>query len=243
MFLSGFYHKLAFKVGAVVNGVLNIFSLRLSRNQPLVYLHQYKSYEEYAETQKFHNRRKLENVWADDLTLALVARLIQENASSSDEGRPIRGLCHGARNGYEVKSLRNLLQTDRIIGTDISETAELFNDIYVWDFHDERQDWISQFDFIYTNSLDQSWRPFDALSCWLSQINSNGLIIIEHTKAHGVESAGAMDPFGVLPEFFPYVICQHFGKAISLEIHKSTKSNFQTDAWLFVIRKSLLSLP
>jgi len=217
-----------------INQVLKRCGYQLVRNLPWIYLHEYSSYEEYAEVQKFHNRRKPQNIWADDQTLSLVADIVRKN---SVKAQAYSGICHGARNGFEVGKLRALLGSDNIIGTDISETAEQFSNLCVWDFHDENPDWLGRFDFVYSNSLDQSWKPFEALSCWIRQIKEDGIIVIEHTRAHGVEGASAMDPFGVLPEFFPYVICEYFGRQISLEIKKSQKSNTGIDVWLFVIRK------
>ncbi len=234
MSTSSVLGKIARQCKYGINKILKNYGYQLVRDLPWIYLHEYSTYEEYAEVQKFHNRRKLQNVWADDQTLSLVADLVRK---SSARAQNYSGICHGARNGFEVDKLRSLLDSDKIVGTDISETAEKFSNLCVWDFHDENPDWLGRFDFVYSNSLDQSWKPFEALSCWMRQIKEDGIIVIEHTRAHGVEGASSMDPFGVLPEFFPYVICEHFGRQISLEIKKSLKSNFGIDVWLFVIRK------
>ena len=107
----------------------------------------------------------------------------------------------------------------------------------VWDFHDRNPKWIENFDFVYTNSLDQAWKPFQAISCWLEQIKTNGLIIIEHSRQHGVEGTSSMDPFGVLPEYMPYVIAEHYGNKVSISITKSIKSNYNLEVWLFILKK------
>ena len=57
--------------------------------------------------------------------------------------------------------------------------------------------------------------------------------------SHSASGAGEGDPFGVLPEYFPYILCEHFGSSISLEIqkykksqqHKSVLKNSEIDAW------------
>ena len=116
--------------------------------------------------------------------------------------------------------------------------------MYEWDFHEERKDWMYQFDFIYTNSLDQAWKPFQAISTWLNQLKENGLLFIEHTRYHGVSGSSEMDPFGVLPEFMPYLLIDHFGMSINIEIIKSVKLTKATtlkdpfDVWIFVLRKN-----
>ena len=38
----------------------------------------------------------------------------------------------------------------------------------------EKKEWIDFFDFVYTNSLDQSYDPRKALEIWLDQIKKNG---------------------------------------------------------------------
>ena len=199
------------------------------------YLHAYKSYEEYREIQVFHNVRKLDEVWADKATLDRVAAILTDRFP----GRPIRGLCHGARNGFEQNYLRSLPDGIEAIGTDISETATKFDNSVQWDFHDRKDDWVGAFDFVYTNSLDQSWQPKEALRTWLEQLNRNGVLIIEHTEVHGPGNASEMDPFGVRPTVMPYVLTMWFGAQISISHSVARKGNKRRDAWLFVVSKNV----
>ena len=199
------------------------------------YLHEYESYEQYREVQIFHNKRKIHGVWADRVTLDRVAKLLIEKFTT----KPIRGLCHGTRNGFEQNYLRNLPAEIEAIGTDISETANEFKNSVQWDFHDVRDDWQGQFDFVYTNSLDQSWKPKQALTTWLNQLHDDGVLIIEHTYAHTPTGAGEMDPFGVRPTVMPYVLTMWFGSQISISHTVDKKENSKLDAWLFVISKNV----
>ena len=48
-----------------------------------------------------------------------------------------------------------------------------------------------------------------------------------------------MDPFGVRPTVMPYVLSMWFGSQISIEHSVEKKSNMDTDAWIFVIRKNV----
>ena len=206
-----------------------------SKNIEDFYLHKYSSYEEYARVQIHWNKVKLNNIYADEVTLKRVRDILV--AEFGDAGK-INGICHGTRNGFEQNFLRSLSENFNVIGTDISETATDFDNSIQWDFHDVNPAWSGNQDFIYTNSLDQSWRPHVAVETWLSQLNENGILIIEHTRAHGPSGASEMDPFGVKPTVMPYVLTMWFGSQISISHSVAKKSNTDMDAWLFVIKKN-----
>ena len=126
-----------------------------------------------------------------------------------------------------------------MIGTDISETAKDYKNSVVHDFHDVNKEWLNNFDFVYSNSLDQSFDPKKALQTWLDQIKQNRFIIIEHTDQHGVISSGKMDPFGVEANFFPYLLTEWFGHLISIKIIKGVKKNKNNaPVFLFILKKT-----
>ena len=197
------------------------------------YLHSYSSYEEYRNTQILHNERKLGQIWADETTLARVANIVLSHAPAQKE---ILGLCHGTRNGFEQRYFNNQ-QKLNAIGTDISPTANQFHNSVQFDFHDVNVEWVNRFDFVYSNSLDQSWQPKTALTTWFNQVRQDGLVILEHTKSHGPGAAGKMDPFGVRPIAMPYVLTEWFGHQISVAHTIGKKANNGLDCWLFVCRK------
>ena len=87
-----------------------------------VYLHTYPSYEEYRRVQILHNLRKLKRVWADPQTLDLLA----DRLTALYGDRPLRGLCHGTRNGFEQNHLNDRNPGFSVIGTDISPSAADF---------------------------------------------------------------------------------------------------------------------
>jgi SAM-dependent methyltransferase len=178
---------LGFKVRRTPDG------LRLARLQSRdsFYLHKYRSYDDYRATQIRWNREKLGRVFADDLTLANIAFDAEKRGFKS-------GICHGARNGYEVEFFRN--RGMEVIGTDISDTCLQFPHMVVQDFHEPREEWLGKWDFVYTNSLDHSFDPRKALETWAGQLTPDGRIYIEHTRAHEPARAGATDPFGASAE-------------------------------------------
>ena len=199
----------------------------------LVYLHHYAGgYEEYRATQTRHNRRKLHNVWADGTTLSAIVDDLRAH------GLGETGICHGARNGFEVRWLRERLGGD-VIGTDISETAAQFSQMLVWDFHEPNPEWEARFDFVYTNSLDQAMEPSRALDSWVKQIGPRGRIYVEHTIQHSASHAGEMDPFGAHPMVMPYLFfLWGRGKYQMVDILEiEAKQNNDLQAWVFVLTK------
>jgi len=223
------------KIKALLNFFLIPFNLCLVNrraNQDFV-LYEYNSYDEYRKTQIDHNIRKLSKVWADDKTLDRVA----EKVLSLKLGETIKGICHGTRNGFEQNYLTSNYKRIHAFGTDISESAHEFPLSFVWDFHERKIEWVNSFDFVYSNSLDQAWNPKKALTSWLEQLNSTGIVIIELTVNHGPEGASVMDPFGVRPIAFPYVLSDWFGNELKLSHSVEKKSNMDLEAWLFFISK------
>ena len=219
--------------------ILNKFGYTIAPKKSLAdyYLREYSSYEEYKKVQIFHNKRKINKVFADKTTLKRVANIVLNEFKDEIH---IKGLCHGSRNGFEQNFLRELSEKIECIGTDISETAKNYENSVQWDFHDVNENWVGAQNFIYTNSLDQSWQPKVALQTWLSQLKPNGILIIEHTNSHTPTNASKSDPFGVRPTSVPYVLTMWFGSQISIEHSVQKKDNGRKlDAWLFVVRKNI----
>mgnify|MGYP006101867719 CR=1 FL=1 len=206
------------------------------------YLHKYNSYEEYKEAQIKLNKRKIELTFADEKTLKKVSNIVTESIDiQKTKPNKVFGICHGSRNGFEQNLLNKIISNSDIIGTDISDTALKFENTVHWDFHDKKDEWIGKFDFVYSNSLDQSWKPKHALSTWLDQIKDDGVVIIEHTIYHSPEHAGEGDPFGVRPLVMPYLLTEWFGHKISISHYLQEKSNvFSSNikVWLFVLKKN-----
>ena len=230
--------KLVFRIKDLINKTLIKFGYRISKintTDRLFKIYKYKNYDEYKDTQIFFNKQKINKVWADENTLKIVSNFLKENIKSEK----IKGLCHGSRNGFEQKCFINEIPNVEVIGTDISETANDYDNSIVHDFHDEKKDWIENFDFVYSNSLDQSYDPEKALNTWINQVKKDRYVIIEHSDQHGVISSGKMDPFGVEANFFPYLLTEWFGHKISLKIIKSIKKN-KNDApvYFFIMKKT-----
>lgn len=216
----------------VINRLLAPLGMKLvpRRSDQLLYQHDYGrgGYDAYRRTQIEWNRAKLDKVWADERTLEAIARDIERRGLRS-------GICHGARNGFEVGWLAKRLGGE-VIGTDISDTAAQFPGMVVHDFHEQRADWVGRWGFIYTNSLDQAFDPGKALGAWFGQLADGGCIYIEHTMQHSAEGAGEMDPFGAHPMAMPYLLFR-WGLPLA-DILELDPVPGKGAVWVFVISKA-----
>ncbi len=220
-----------------INQILFKLGYRISKvnnTGELVKIYKYKNYDEYKDTQIYYNKKKIEHVWADEKTLEKIRDFLLENTSVGI----IKGICHGSRNGFEQNFFNKNKDRFYVIGTDISDTAENYKNSVMHDYHEEKKEWLNNFDFVYSNSLDQSFDPRKALKTWLNQLKKNGFIVIEHTDQHGVIASGKMDPFGVEANFFPYLLSDWFDHSISIKIIKSLKVNKNNaPVHLFILKK------
>lgn len=198
------------------------------------YQHDYGAggYAAYRGQQVRANKAKLSKVWADDRTLEAIAADL--------DARGLRtGICHGARNGYEVAWFRDRLGSE-VVGTDISDTAAQFANMVVADFHEPRVEWVGAFDFVYTNALDQAFNPERALETWAGQLAPQGRIYIEHTMRHSAAGASAMDPFGAHPMVVPYLLFQWGkGKYSLTDILEPGEVAGKGKVWVFVIEREV----
>lgn len=159
----------------------------------------YSSYEQYVAIQTEGNKRKIDQVWADEATINVICQYIRENIPGAK-----KGLCHGSRNGTEVRWFADRLGVE-VIGTDISETAPQYG-LTQWDFHNENTDWTGQFDFVYTNSHDHAHDPKKAFTTWIGQLAPGGKLFVEHTIGQSPATVKQLDPFGVESKLLPYVV-------------------------------------
>lgn len=150
-----------------------------------------KSYKDYVDIQSQTNKSKLNSIWSTKDELKKISEwIINNNIPHSF------GICHGARNGYEVKTLRKLLNTN-IIGTEISDTATQFENIIQWDFHDIKKEWVESVGFIYSNSWDHSYDFEKALNNWMKCLKPSGVCFLEWTIHHTEKYMNKADCFGI----------------------------------------------
>ena len=155
-------------------------------------------YEKYKRIQIKGNRKKLDKVWVREENVFYVSNYIRSTLGNIDFG-----ICHGTRRGKEQEWFRKYLHC-KVVGTEISDTAEDFPFTIQWDFHDTKSEWIDSVDFIYSNAFDHSYDPEKCLITWMSCVREGGICILEHTSGH--ELATKLDPFGTHISQMPHLI-------------------------------------
>ena len=154
----------------------------------------FRDYDEYRRVQATANELKFHNVFAEDPELRRIASHFSARARDARTG-----LCHGVRNGYEVKMLRRLLPDVDIIGTDISETASRVPHSIVWDMHEVKPEWKGRTDFMYSNSWDHTYDPERLFASWSECLSERGRLYLPYNdlqSERGVTEATKIDPFG-----------------------------------------------
>jgi SAM-dependent methyltransferase len=141
-------------------------------------LFQFENYDHYVRVQTACNKAKIEKTWVGPDECKVIAATVQDRTPL-----PAFGICHGVRNGYEVRVLRELLAAE-VIGTDISDTAEQFPFVVRWDFHEPNVKWIGRADFIYSNSLDHGFDPKSAVAVWVDSLAPGGILILHWSTGH-----------------------------------------------------------
>lgn len=185
-------------------------------------LYKHDSYEEYVKAQVDLNKKKLGQVFMRKEVAQLVTLYVKNNIDA-----PEFGICHGVRNAWEVKYFRELLNFN-IIGTEISDTATQFDNTIKWDFHDVKEEWINNVDFIYSNSLDHSYDPEYCLAQWVNCLSNKGMCFIEWnftSKSKLSLKSMKADCFGADLDEYRELISKNFKIIDELKIDLKEKEN------------------
>ena len=148
----------------------------------------YKNYEEYVEAQTRANVKKINLKWVEESTIAKIHSWVPFATSI---------LCHGTRNAAEQKFFKKYYSHANIVGTEISHTAKNFPMTVQHDFHEVKDEWISKFDILYTNSFDHSYDPIKCLNTWKNQLSDNGIMFVEHAHSEVNNRSRAIDPLEI----------------------------------------------
>ena len=181
----------------------------------------YKDYDEYKKIQTAANKLKLDRIWVSNFSLTEIQKRAGPFVNSI--------LCHGTRNGAEQTLFKKRYpNANRIIGTEISDTASQFPMTVQWDFMEPKEEWINQFDIVYSNSLDHSIDPLKTITTWIEQVSPIGYLYIDHGFQNRTNTSSAMDPLELSPKELEELIAQaggdileHFkGKGAFRETHE-----------------------
>lgn len=154
-------------------------------------IHTHKDIEEYRKAQIAANIDKFERAWVSDVEIGIISNWIASNLP-----KPEFIICHGARNGFEMLKFAYFLGRGiRLLGTDISPTANDMPDMIQWDFHEINPDWHGLVDIVYCNSLDHSYDIKKAVTSWLDSLKPTGVILIHWTPKHEYGEVSDSDCF------------------------------------------------
>ena len=175
-------------------------------------VYKYKDYDEYVKAQQEASEKKWSNSFVDPESLEkLVMKYIYEELNIE----PKLILCHGTRNGSEQKLFIDYFGKNQIhpqvIGTEImTGSAGKAENTIEWDFHDVKDEWISNVDIIYSNSFDHSYKPEECLDSWMSCLNKNGVCIIEYDEICDSGSGSLVDCFGASLAYYKEIITKKY---------------------------------
>lgn len=172
-------------------------------------------YELYRSVQEMGNKQKLNFQWVPEDHIVMIAGLVQQ------QDKVKFGLCHGTRQGLEQKWFKQVLGDDvEVVGTEISETATEFPDTIQWDFHEVKDEWVGNTDFIYSNSWDHTYDPNILFPAWISCLKVGGRLYLDHSRDQSGETVNVLDPFGAKEEVFVDLlnkIGDKKGKVVAIE--------------------------
>jgi len=131
----------------------------------------YRDYKHYKKAQIEANIEKYVYAWVDTETVEKIKKYVK---------KADKILCHGVRNGAELKYFNEVYSPSHIVGTDISPTVNRIKDfeVYEVDFHDPIK-YTDYFDIVYTNSFDHSYAPRKALETFNDQLTVGGYLVVE----------------------------------------------------------------
>ena len=154
-------------------------------------IYQYKDYDEYVASQIEANIRKIKNIWVEKKTIQEISR---------QHGPANTILCHGTRHAAEQKYFKDFYPDAEVLGTEISPTATNFPLTMQWDFNQVNEEWIGEYDIVYSNAFDHSCDPKQTLSIWKEQLTPTGRIYLEHGYSNIDNEARASDPLEIYEE-------------------------------------------
>jgi len=176
-------------------------------------LYKHANHDEYVKAQIRKNEKKIDHVWVKKNEINMIVQQVRKHIPGFKFG-----ICHGVRNAWEVKQLREILKID-VIGTEIAPSAKKFKNTIQWDFHNIKDEWVNSVDFIYSNSFDHSYDPKMCLDQWMKCIRKGVGICFIHWMSTNVVKIDAADCFaGSIKDYRKlinekYVIIGELGKS------------------------------
>lgn len=158
-------------------------------------IHKYASEEEYRRIQSEWMKRKETWRYVTTDECRAIAETCRRVIGQQDT---YKVLCHGVRNGAELQDFALFFpcKNKDIVGTEISDRGSRYPNVVVHDFHDQKYEWIRQFDVVYSNSLDHAHSPDVAVKAWCDQVRIGGVLALHWSEDSLPEKMSECDCFG-----------------------------------------------
>ena len=140
-------------------------------------IYQYKDYKDYVDWQTKINKIKVDWLYAREHAIENICK---------DKGRANFIICHGTRNGGEMKLFLKRFPNAYIIGTEISDNAYQFEHTVQHDFTIPKEEWIGKADLVYSNSFDHTIDPEKTIQTWRDQLNYTGTMYLEYNQGQSI---------------------------------------------------------
>ena len=232
----------------LLNNSKNFFVLNLrsksTQNEYFTLFSSYEDYEQYLEIQRIKTKRRLKVfneesksiMWTNQNNIKDICNLIKSYRSSTF----ISGLCMGSRSGEEQALFHKFLGGgSKVFGVELQSDAKSLPNTIIADFHYLPKNLFGKFDFVYSNSHDQSFNPKLALGSWIKCLKVDGLLVLEHSRSHGKSRANRQDPFGVETEVLPFLVMGWFSANLRLEGIYEPSKPFDNAHKYFVFSKKM----
>jgi hypothetical protein len=135
-----------------------------------------------------------------------------------------------------LKMFQKKYPNAEVMGTEISDTAEQFENTVQWDFTHQKEEWVGHWDVVYTNSFDHSMNPEETLGTWRDQLSAEGRLYVDYDFASKHNTSREMDPLEVSKEEIRGLF-----RAVGLEVVSET--NFSkgkiVDGIIFQLKNGL----
>jgi len=191
--------------------------------------------DEYARVQTAGNKRKIDYLFETEKNVKMLSDYLLKNLDDIKFG-----LCHGTRRGKEQEWFNKYLNA-KVLGTEISDTATNFLNTIQWDFHNVKDEWVGNVDFIYSNAIDHSYDAKYCLKQWFSCLRKDGICIVNGTTNNTPWSTTKLDLFGYTKEGLKSLI-EELADECGVKIEKTFEgkhlANKGFSEWFyFMIRK------
>ena len=100
------------------------------------------------------------------------------------------------------------------------------------DFNVQKQEWIGQYDIVYSNCIDHSIDPKSTLKTWSDQLSPDGKLYIEYSQRQSIPGGNVNDPLDATNEEIENLL-----KEIGMDIVGKITDDVKAGGLVFICKK------